>query len=173
MLTHLFLFYSLSLPYFILAVPMRKCLGKHSCMSSSFPIVILYDTSFFRQCNYKCTKENSVRDGDTSQCTSNPVSTELNSDFTAVAAPAARSDTDIAHCAMLYWSGWSFEWIVNAHWTVRKNIAPMALAAARRNRPLRFLQPHWMCCRLVTLSFLANKNLEEFTLTLLTLTKLP
>ena len=41
--------------YFILAVPMRKCLGKHSCMSNSFPIVILNDTSFFRQCNYKCT----------------------------------------------------------------------------------------------------------------------
>ena len=24
---------------------MRKCLGKHSCMSNSFPIVILNDTS--------------------------------------------------------------------------------------------------------------------------------
>ena len=47
MLTHLFLFSSLSLSYFILAVPMRKCLGKHSCMSSSFPIVILNDTCFF------------------------------------------------------------------------------------------------------------------------------
>ena len=46
MLTHLFLSSSLSLTYFILAVPMRKCLGKHSCMSS-FPIVILNDTSFF------------------------------------------------------------------------------------------------------------------------------
>ena len=33
---------------------------------------------FFRQCNYKCTKENSLRDGGTSQCTSNPVSTKLN-----------------------------------------------------------------------------------------------
>ena len=62
-----------SLPYFILAVPMRECLGKHSCTSSSFPIAILNGTSFFRQCNYKCTKENSVGDGDTSQSTSNPV----------------------------------------------------------------------------------------------------
>ena len=43
MLTHLFLS-SLSLSYFILALPMHKCLGKHSCMSSSFPIVILNDT---------------------------------------------------------------------------------------------------------------------------------
>ena len=47
MLTHLFLSSSLSLSYFILAVPLRKCLGKHSCVSSSFPIVILNDTSFF------------------------------------------------------------------------------------------------------------------------------
>ena len=27
---------SVSLFYFILAVPMRKCLGKHTCMSSTF-----------------------------------------------------------------------------------------------------------------------------------------
>ena len=32
---------SVSLSYFILAVPMRECLGKHSCMSSPFPIAIL------------------------------------------------------------------------------------------------------------------------------------
>ena len=38
---------SVSLSYFILAVPMRECLGKHSCMSSQFPIAILYDTPFF------------------------------------------------------------------------------------------------------------------------------
>ena len=38
---------SVSLSYFILAVPMRKCFGKHSCMSSSFPIVILNDTCYF------------------------------------------------------------------------------------------------------------------------------
>ena len=81
MLKHLFLSSSLSVSYFILAVPMRKCLGKHSCMSSSFPIVTLNDTSFFQQCSYKCTKENSVRDGDTSQCSSNPVSTKLNCFF--------------------------------------------------------------------------------------------
>ena len=47
-------------------------------MFGSFPIVILNYTSFFRRCNYKYTKENSVRDGDTSQCTSNPVSNKLN-----------------------------------------------------------------------------------------------
>ena len=40
-LTHLFLpSSSVSLCYFILAVPMRECLGKHSCMSSPFPIAI-------------------------------------------------------------------------------------------------------------------------------------
>ena len=55
MLMHLFLSSSLSLSYFIFAVPMRKCLGKHSCMSSSYSTVILNDTTFFRQCNYKCT----------------------------------------------------------------------------------------------------------------------
>ena len=32
---------SVSLSYFILAVPMRKCLGKHSCMSSPCPTAIL------------------------------------------------------------------------------------------------------------------------------------
>ena len=38
---------SVSLSYFILAVPMRECLGKHSCMSSPFPIAILNGTSSF------------------------------------------------------------------------------------------------------------------------------
>ena len=38
---------SVSLFYFILAVPMRECLGKRSCMSSSFPIAILNGTLFF------------------------------------------------------------------------------------------------------------------------------
>ena len=33
---------------------------------------------FFRQYNYKCTKENSVRDGDTCPSTSNPLPTKLN-----------------------------------------------------------------------------------------------
>ena len=37
---------SVSLSYFILAVPMRECLGKHSCMSFPFPIAILNGTSF-------------------------------------------------------------------------------------------------------------------------------
>ena len=38
---------SVSLSYFILAVPMRECLGKHSCMSSQFPIAILNGTYSF------------------------------------------------------------------------------------------------------------------------------
>ena len=38
---------SVSLSYFILAVPMRECLGKHSCMSSPFPIAVVNDISFF------------------------------------------------------------------------------------------------------------------------------
>ena len=82
MLTHLFLSSSLSLSYFRLAVPMRKCLGKHSCMSFSFPIVILNDTSFFSDsATTKCTKGNSVRDGDTSPSTSNALPTKLNYSF--------------------------------------------------------------------------------------------
>ena len=39
---------SVSLSYLILAVPMRKCLGKHSRMSSPFPIAILNGTFIFR-----------------------------------------------------------------------------------------------------------------------------
>ena len=35
-------------------VPIRECLGKHSCMSSPFSIAILYGTWFFQQRNYKC-----------------------------------------------------------------------------------------------------------------------
>ena len=38
---------SVSLSYFILAVPFRKCLGKHSCMSSKFDIAVLNGTCFF------------------------------------------------------------------------------------------------------------------------------
>ena len=38
---------SVSLYYFILAVPIRECLGKHSCMSFPFPIAILNGTSSF------------------------------------------------------------------------------------------------------------------------------
>ena len=38
---------SVSLSYFIIAVPMREYLGKHSCMSSLFPIAILNGTSSF------------------------------------------------------------------------------------------------------------------------------
>ena len=38
---------SVSLSNFIIAVPMLKCLGKHSCMSYTFPIAILNGTFFF------------------------------------------------------------------------------------------------------------------------------
>ena len=38
---------SFILSYFILADPMHECLGKHSCMSSTFPITMLIATSFF------------------------------------------------------------------------------------------------------------------------------
>ena len=39
---------SVSLSNFTLTVPMRGCLGKHSCMSPPFPIAILNGTIFFR-----------------------------------------------------------------------------------------------------------------------------
>ena len=38
---------SVSLSYFVLAVPMHKCLEKHSCMSSPCPIAILNGTFLF------------------------------------------------------------------------------------------------------------------------------
>ena len=48
-LTPLFLhFVSVSLFYFIIAVRMRECLGKHSCMRYTFPIAKLNSTCFFR-----------------------------------------------------------------------------------------------------------------------------
>ena len=48
MLTPLFLpSSSVSLSYFILAVPARQCLGKQSRMSSLFPVAILHGTFFF------------------------------------------------------------------------------------------------------------------------------
>ena len=47
-LTPLFLPYSsVSLSYFVLALHMRECLGKHSCMSSPCPIAILNGTFLF------------------------------------------------------------------------------------------------------------------------------
>ena len=47
---HLFssYFFPVSLSNFYLAVPMRGCLGKHSCMSSPFPIAILNGTCSLR-----------------------------------------------------------------------------------------------------------------------------
>ena len=47
-LTHIFLPSSVFLSYFILAVPMHECLGKHSCMRLPFPIAILNGNFFFR-----------------------------------------------------------------------------------------------------------------------------
>ena len=38
---------SVSLSYFVLAIPMRECLGKHSYMSSPCPIAILNCTCLF------------------------------------------------------------------------------------------------------------------------------
>ena len=38
---------SVSLYNFILAAHMLECLGKHSCISSSFPIILLNGTFFF------------------------------------------------------------------------------------------------------------------------------
>ena len=40
---------SVSMSYFVLAVPMRECLGKHSCMSSPCPIAVLNGTFLFRE----------------------------------------------------------------------------------------------------------------------------
>ena len=45
---------SVYLSYFILAVSMRECLGKHSCMSSPCPIAILDGTFFFARRNNLC-----------------------------------------------------------------------------------------------------------------------
>ena len=42
-------FSSFSLCYFILSVPMLECLGKHSCMSSLFPIAILNSIFFVKR----------------------------------------------------------------------------------------------------------------------------
>ena len=38
---------SVSLSFFILAIPMHECSGKHLCMSFPFPIAILNGTCFF------------------------------------------------------------------------------------------------------------------------------
>ena len=43
---------SVSLSYFILAVPMSECLGRHSCMSFPFPVAIL--TYFFSRRSNPC-----------------------------------------------------------------------------------------------------------------------
>ena len=53
-LTPLSLPSSVSLAYFIPAVPVSECLGKHSCVSSAFPLVILNGTFLFSQCEIVC-----------------------------------------------------------------------------------------------------------------------
>ena len=40
---------SVSVSYFILAVPMRECFGNHSCASPQFPVAILTDTVFLKK----------------------------------------------------------------------------------------------------------------------------
>ena len=45
---------SVSLCYFVLAVPMHECLGNHSCMSSPWPIEIQNGTFLFSRCEIVC-----------------------------------------------------------------------------------------------------------------------
>ena len=58
--TPLFLpFSSVSLSYSILSVPIRECLGKHSCMSPPFPIAVLNAIPyFFARRNSPCLGRN-------------------------------------------------------------------------------------------------------------------
>ena len=51
---------SVSLSYFVLAVPMRECLGKHSCMSSPCPIAILNGTFLFSRGEIVCLRRSFV-----------------------------------------------------------------------------------------------------------------
>ena len=45
---------SVTLSYLILAVPMRECLGKHSFMSSPFPMALLNGTFFISRGKIVC-----------------------------------------------------------------------------------------------------------------------
>ena len=51
---------SVSLSYFIHSVPMCKCSGKHSCMSSTFYISILNGTICFRSAKTAVCSDNGV-----------------------------------------------------------------------------------------------------------------
>ena len=51
---------SVSLSYFILAVPMRECLGKHSCMSSPCPRSIMNGTFLFLRGKIVCLGQSLV-----------------------------------------------------------------------------------------------------------------
>ena len=52
---------SVSLSNFYLAVPMRGCLGKHSCMSSPFPIAILNGTCSLWALRLFCGDEPAIK----------------------------------------------------------------------------------------------------------------
>ena len=52
---------SVSLSNFYLAVPMRGCLGKYSCMSSPFPIAILNGTCSLRALILFCGDEPAIK----------------------------------------------------------------------------------------------------------------
>ena len=79
-LTSIFLpSHSISLSYFIHAVPMCECLRKYSCMSSTFPLAILNCTCFFLTVEIHSHKENLVLDGNTVLSTCNTVWTKPNS----------------------------------------------------------------------------------------------
>ena len=47
-------FLPVSLSYFNLSVPKRKCLGEHPCLSSIFCLTILNGTLFFSLCTNWC-----------------------------------------------------------------------------------------------------------------------
>ena len=57
----------------IFAFHVRKCLGIHSCMSSTLPIAMLNGTCFFSDRAIQVHKENPVRDGKNTTRYSKPV----------------------------------------------------------------------------------------------------
>ena len=74
---------SVSLSYFILVVPMRKCLGKHSYISSPFPIAILNSTCFFLTVQLQVHNENPVRYSGNADALVN-LNNKLNYSYTAL-----------------------------------------------------------------------------------------
>ena len=89
---------SVSLSNFYLAVPMRGCVGKHSCMSSPFPIAILNGTCFLRALRLFC--------GDVSA-----IKTKLNKQTIYFVVTAQRADSHT--CLKLSVSqGLSLSWVM-------------------------------------------------------------